>query len=273
MGRRAPVRGLGQWAATPLQVVMTRVNVATRERGDWLMISITDKKVLVVGGSSGIGLATARAAANAGARVTIAARSKARLAAAIAAIGPNVTRRQLDAGDDASVAAFFADAGEWDHVVATAGKGGRGRLPDIAMPDALDAMNAKFWSYYRIARAARIASGGSLTFVSGTIGSKPTPGAALVSAINAAIEGLARGLALDLSPVRVNTVSPGIIDTPLWDRLSEGERQALFDRAAANLPARRIGQPEDVAQAILFLMTNPFATGTVVHLEGGGLLL
>jgi NAD(P)-dependent dehydrogenase (short-subunit alcohol dehydrogenase family) len=238
-----------------------------------LMISIADKKVLVVGGSSGIGLAIARAAATAGATVTIAARSETRLAAALATLGHGVIGRRLDAGDDASVDAFFAESGDWDHVVATAGKGGRGRLPEIAMPDALTAMNDKFWPYYRVARAARIAPAGSLTFVSGTIGSKPAPGAALVSAINAAIEGLARGLALDLSPVRVNTVSPGIIDTPLWDRLSESERKALFDRAAASLPARRIGQPEDVAQAVLFLMTNPFATGSVVHLEGGGLLL
>jgi NAD(P)-dependent dehydrogenase (short-subunit alcohol dehydrogenase family) len=237
------------------------------------MISLEDKRVLVVGGSSGIGLATARAAANAGAAVTIAARSETRLAAAVAAIGHRATGRRLDAGDDASVDAFFADGDEWDHVVATAGKGGRGRLAEVAMPDALAAMNGKFWAYYRIARAARIAPSGSLTFISGTLGHKPAPGAALVSAINAAIEGLTRGLAIDLSPVRVNAISPGVIDTPLWDRLSETERKALFDRAAATLPARRIGQPEDVAQAILFLMTNPFATGTVLHLEGGALLL
>jgi NAD(P)-dependent dehydrogenase (short-subunit alcohol dehydrogenase family) len=237
------------------------------------MISIAHKQVLVVGGSSGIGLATARAAAEAGAAVTIAARSEARLAVAVAAIGHGATGRQLDAGDDASVDAFFADGHEWDHVVATAGKGGRGRLDAVDMPDAVAAMNGKFWAYYRIARAARIAPAGSLTFISGTLGHKPAPGAALVSAINAAIEGLSRGLAVDLAPVRVNTISPGVIDTPLWDRLSQDERKALFDRAAATLPARRIGQPEDVAQAILFLMTNPFATGTVLHLEGGALLL
>jgi NAD(P)-dependent dehydrogenase (short-subunit alcohol dehydrogenase family) len=237
------------------------------------MISVEHKKVLVVGGSSGIGLATARAAAHARAAVTIAARTETRLATAVEAIGHGATGRQLDAGDDAAVDAFFADRREWDHVVVTAGKGGRGRLDEIAMPDAFAAMNGKFWSYYRIARAARIAPSGSLTFVSGMHGHKPAPGAPLISAINAAIEGLARGLAVDLSPIRVNTISPGVIDTPLWDRLSEAERKVMFDRAAATLPVRRIGQPEDVAQAVLFLMTNPFATGTVLHLEGGALLL
>jgi NAD(P)-dependent dehydrogenase (short-subunit alcohol dehydrogenase family) len=237
------------------------------------MISLEGRKVLVVGGSSGIGLATARAAAEAGAAVTIAARSAPRLIAAVETIGHRATARQLDAGNDASVDAFFADGAEWDHVVATAGKGGRGRLAEVAMPDAMAAMNGKFWSYYRIARVARIAPAGSLTFISGTIGHKPAPGAPLVAAINAAIEGLTRGLAIDFAPVRVNTISPGVIDTPLWDRLSEAERKSLFDRSAATLPARRIGQPEDVAQAALFLMTNPFATGTVLHLEGGALLL
>jgi NAD(P)-dependent dehydrogenase (short-subunit alcohol dehydrogenase family) len=237
------------------------------------MISLKDKRVLVVGGSSGIGLAAARAAAKAGAAVTIAARSETRFATVVETVGHGATARRLDAGDDASVDAFFADGQEWDHIVLTAGKGGRGRLAEVAMPDALEAMNGKFWSYYRVARVARIAPSGSLTFVSGTLGHKPAPGAALVSAINAAIEGLTRGLAIDYSPVRVNTISPGVIDTPLWDRLSEAERKALFDHATATLPARRIGQPEDVAQAVLFLMTNPFATGTVLHLEGGALLL
>jgi NAD(P)-dependent dehydrogenase (short-subunit alcohol dehydrogenase family) len=262
-----------QWADAPLQVAVSQVNVIRGKSGEQFMASIRGKRVLVVGGSSGIGLATACAAATAGAAVTIAARSEARLASAVATIGHGTVARRLDAGDDASVDAFFAAGEEWDHVVATAGKGGRGRLADVAMPDALQAMNAKFWPYYRIARAARIAPSGSLTFVSGTLGHKPSPGAALVSAINAAIEGLTRGLAIDFSPVRVNTISPGVIDTPLWDRLSETERSALFHRAASTLPARRIGQPEDVAQAALFLMTSPFSTGTVLHLEGGALLL
>src|SRR5262249_51855374 len=151
--------------------------------------------------------------------------------------------------------------------------GGRGPVASIAMADAMAAMNGKFWTYFRIARAAKIATGGSLTLVSGGLGSKPAPGPALVSAINAAIEGLTRGLALDFAPTRVNTVSPGIIDTPLWDRMSAADRQAMYAKATATLPARRVGKPEDVGQAILFLMTNPFATGSVLHLDGGSMLL
>jgi len=237
------------------------------------MISLHGQQVLVVGGSSGIGFATAKAAVGAGAHVTIASRSEARLELAVQALGHGVVGRPLDAADDESVANFFADQKTWDHVIATTGAGGRGQIANIAMADALAAMNAKFWTYFRIARAVKIASGGSLTLVSGGLGSKPAPGAALVSAINAAIEGLTRGLALDFAPTRVNTVSPGLIDTPLWDRMSTADRQAMYAKAAATLPARRIGHPEDVGQAIVFLMTNPFATGSVLHLDGGSLLL
>ncbi len=173
------------------------------------MISLHGQQVLVVGGSSGIGLATAKAAVAAGAHVTIAGRSEAKLELAVQALGHGVVGRPLDAGDDKSVADFFADGKTWDHVVATTGAGGRGQIANIAMADALAAMNGKFWTYFRVARAAKIATGGSLTLVSGGLGSKPAPGAALVSAINAAIEGLTRGLALDFAPTRVNTVSPG----------------------------------------------------------------
>lgn len=237
------------------------------------MTSLEGKSVLVVGGSSGMGLATARAAAEAGAGVTIASRSEDKLARAAEAVGHGVAARRLDATDDVSVEAFFNDAGVWDHVVLSAGAGGRGRLPDIAMEDAHAAMEAKFWAYFRVARAARIAPAGSLTFVSGGLGRKPAPGAALVSAVNAAIEGLTIGLAIDLAPTRVNTVSPGIVDTPLWDRMTSAEREAMYARAAATLPARRIGRPEDVAQAIVHMMTNPFLTGAVLTLDGGGRLL
>jgi NAD(P)-dependent dehydrogenase (short-subunit alcohol dehydrogenase family) len=237
------------------------------------MTSLHGQHVLVVGGSSGIGLATAKAAVEAGAHVTIAGRSEAKLELAVQALGHGAVGKPVDAMDDASVEHFFADGKIWNHVVATTGAGGRGEISRIAMADALTAMNAKFWTYFRVARAAKIASGGSLTLVSGSLGSKPTSGAALVSAINAAIEGLTRGLALDFAPTRVNTVSPGIIDTPLWDRMRVADKNAMYAMAAATLPVRRIGQPQDVGQAILFLMTNPFATGSVLHLDGGAMLL
>ena len=237
------------------------------------MISLHGQQVLIVGGSSGIGLATAKLAVAGGAHVTIAGRSEAKLELAVQQLGHGVVGRPVDASNDKSITDFFADSKSWDHVVATIGAGGRGRITDLSMADAFAAMNGKFWTYVRVARAAKIVSGGTLTLVSGLYGSKPAPGTALVGAINGAIDGLTRGLAVDFAPTRVNTVSPGIIDTPLWDRMPPADRHALFKMTAEALPARRIGHAEDVGQAIIFLMTNPFATGSVLHLEGGARLV
>jgi NAD(P)-dependent dehydrogenase (short-subunit alcohol dehydrogenase family) len=131
-------------------------------------------------------------------------------------------------------------------------------------------MESKFWGAYRIARAARFRSGGSITFLSGLFAERPMATSVLQGAINAALEALARGLALERAPVRVNTVSPGLIDTPLHDRMDPTARKKLYDSMRQKLPVRRMGSPEDVAQAILLVATNPFMTGATVNVDGGG---
>lgn len=237
------------------------------------MDSLENKRVLVVGGSSGIGLAIAKAAAEAGARVCVAARDAEKLRSAAKAIGHGAEARPLDTSEDAAVAAFFAAGETWDHVVASTGAGGRGLVADIDMKTAYAAMDGKFWSYYRVARAARMAPNGSITFITGGIGWRPWDQTALISAVNAAIEGLMRGLAHDLGPVRVNSVCPGPIDTPMWDRMSTEARAAMYAHNAATLPARRMGEPGDVAQVVLMAMTNPFVTGATLVVDGGGLVM
>jgi NAD(P)-dependent dehydrogenase (short-subunit alcohol dehydrogenase family) len=236
------------------------------------MSRLDGASVLVVGGSSGIGLGAAKAAAAAGAKVTIASRSQARLDQAAAEAG-GCAVAALDAGNEGALRAFFAGRPAFDHVVVSVGSGGRGLVTEQAAEDAAAAFDAKFWAFYRVARTAKIAPDGSLTAVSGEIGHRPARGAALISAINAALEGLTRGLALDFAPVRVNTVCPGMIETPMWNRMPKADREAMYAAAAARLPVRRIGQPEDVAEAILFLMTNRFATGTTLMVDGGALLV
>jgi NAD(P)-dependent dehydrogenase (short-subunit alcohol dehydrogenase family) len=133
-------------------------------------------------------------------------------------------------------------------------------------------MESKFWGAYRIARVARFKNNGSLTVISGFLSDRPSASSVLQGAINAALEALARGLALELAPVRVNAVSPGLIQTPLWDVLPEDERKAMFKRAVASLPARRVGQPADIANAVLFLLMTPFATGSTVRVDGGAVV-
>jgi len=234
------------------------------------MTSLENTRFLVVGGSSGIGLATARAAAAAGAAVTVAARDQARLAAARDRIGASAQAAVLDTADNDAVEAFFGRQAAWDHIVVSAARTPTGPIRTLSLEDARTAVESKFWGAYRIARAARLAEGGSLTIVTGFLGTRPSASSVLQGAINAGLEGLVRGLALELAPVRVNAVSPGLIDTPLWDGLAADRRQAMFEGAAQRLPVRRIGQPEDVANAILYLATTPFATGTTVRVDGGG---
>ena len=227
-------------------------------------------RVLVVGGSSGIGLAAAAAAAEAGAAITIASRSPTKLESAINALGKTARAVALDTGDVAAVERFFADEAPWDHVIVTAAQTPTGPVRTLGLADAKAAMESKFWGAYRVARAAKIREGGSLTFVSGFLSVRPSANSVLQGAINAALEALARGLALELAPVRVNAVSPGLIATPLWSGMPNDKREAMFASAAQHLPARRVGQPEDIANAVMFLVTTPFATGSTVRVDGGG---
>lgn len=176
----------------------------------------------------------------------------------------------LDTTDAPAVDAFFAEAGPFDHVVMSAAHTPGGPVRKLPLADAQAAMDSKFWGAYRVARAARIAPGGSLTFVSGFLSVRPSASAVLQGAINAALEALARGLALELAPVRVNTVSPGLVATPLWSKLGDAAREAMYASAAARLPARRVGQPEDVANAIVYLAATRYATGSTVLVDGGG---
>ncbi|WP_333991757.1 SDR family oxidoreductase [Burkholderia cepacia] len=233
-------------------------------------MKLNDQRVLVVGGSSGIGEATARAFAEAGATVTIASRDAARLAASKDRIGYGVSTGVMDITDDASVRAFLDSAGEFDHVVVSAAQTATGPVRGLELDDAYAAMDSKFWGAYRIARAVRIRQGGSLTFVSGFLSVRPSKNSVLQGAINAALESLARGLALELAPVRVNTVSPGLIATPLWSKIGAEARDRMYEGAAARLPAGRVGQPEDVANAVLYLASTPYATGSTVLVDGGG---
>jgi NAD(P)-dependent dehydrogenase (short-subunit alcohol dehydrogenase family) len=237
------------------------------------MSELQGKRVLVVGGSSGLGLAAAQAAARLGAAVVVASRSQDKLQAAVAAIGAGSEGRVLDTTSDDSVEAFFRDDAAYDHVVVSAAQTKVAAVRDLPLADAFASMNSKFWGAYRVARAARIQDGGSLTFVTGVLAIRPRKGAAIQGAINAGLEALAQGLALELAPVRVNAVSPGLVETPLYAGLTEEARQAMYERAATTLPVGRVGQPEHIATQILALITNPYATGSVVYIHGGSALV
>ena len=175
-------------------------------------MSLQGTKVVVVGGSSGIGLATAGLARQEGADVVIASRSADKVKVAAAKVG--ATGLVADVTKDDSVAALFAQTGPVDHVVVSAAQLRTGPFKTVAMEDVRSTMESKFWGAWRVARAAELKPGGTLTLVSGFLSVRPRPAAAITAAANGALESLTRALALELAPVRVNCVSPGIIDAP-----------------------------------------------------------
>lgn len=233
-------------------------------------MSLKDKSVLVVGGSSGIGFGVAEALLAEDAAVTIASRSAEKVQAACKRLGTRAEGVTLDTGDAAGLEAFFADRPAFDHVFCSAAQTKVTYVRELALEDAYASFQSKFWGAYRLARAARIADGGSLTLTSGFLAVRPKAGAALQGAINAALEGLTRGLALEFAPVRVNCVSPGLIMTEMYDGLEGDGRKAMFDNAAAKLPVGHVGKPEHVATQALAFMNNPYMTGATVVVDGGG---
>jgi NAD(P)-dependent dehydrogenase (short-subunit alcohol dehydrogenase family) len=232
---------------------------------------LAGKKVVVVGGSSGIGLSTAEMARREGADVIIASRNVERLDKAADKL--NAIAIPADVTSDDSIAKLFRSCGPVDHVVVTAAQLRTGPFKSVSMEDVRGTMEGKFWGAWRVAKHAEIRAGGSLTLVSGFLSVRPRPNSAIVSAANGALESLSRALALELAPVRVNCVSPGIIDTPIRAAMPEEARRDMLAKTASSLPVGRVGEGEDIARQILSFMANGFATGAIVYIDGGALVI
>jgi len=240
-------------------------------------MGLEGKRVLVVGGGSGIGYAVAEAAIRDGAAVTVASSSAERAPAAAGRLGAGAQGVALDVTDEAAVAAFFGGGPAFDHIVTTAGDWGgprRGPLAELDLTAAQGVFKVRFWGALALAKhgAPALSPGGSITFTDGMIAHRPTKGSAVSTAMAGAIEHLTRGLAVELAPIRVNCVCPGLIRTGVWDRIPEDRREAEFERMTARQLVPRIGEPDEVAQAYLFLMRSGYTTGQVLQVEGGSAL-
>jgi NAD(P)-dependent dehydrogenase (short-subunit alcohol dehydrogenase family) len=239
--------------------------------------------LVVVGGSSGIGLETARLALAAGASVTIAGRSDDRLRRAAESLGnspasgptaPRVRAVVADVTSESSVRALFAAEPRVDHLFLSAGelRPGGGDVLGSDLDGLRSILESRLLGAAHVVRQARPKMvGGSITLMSGLYATRPARGGAFAAAAVAAVEGMTRALALDLAPIRVNAIAPGLIDTPLWEAF-DSQREAILARGAT-LPVGRIGRPEEVAEAVLFLMSNGFVTGAVLAIDGGGSLV
>ncbi|WP_427918657.1 SDR family oxidoreductase [Streptomyces sp. cg40] len=239
-------------------------------------MGLRGQRIVVIGGTAGIGLAVAEAAGREGARVVVASRRQESVDAALKRLPEDAEGRVLDASDENAVRDFFAELGDYDHLVYTAGEALL--MESVAESDlgrSRAFLDTRLWGAYTAVKygAGSIREGGSVVLTTGTAGRRPLPGTSVGAALCGAMESLTRALALELAPLRVNVVAPGVVRTGLWRELGEEDRDGLFESVAGSLPVGRIGEPADVAEAYLYLMRGGYSTGSTVVVDGGTVLV
>ncbi len=235
-------------------------------------MELTQQRIVLLGGTSGVGLATAERCLAAGAEVIIASRSREKVNQALAVLEQRATGEVVNATSREELESFFDHLGAFDHLVLTVSGGeGSGPFRTLDLAALQRGFTAKFWAQVQAAQVSlkTLQRTGSMTFVTAISARAGLTDTAGLAAINGALEAMIKPLASELRPIRVNAVSPGVIATPWWNSLSEEHRERFFSQSASHTPVGRVGRAEDVAHAILFLLTNSFMTGSVIECDGG----
>jgi NAD(P)-dependent dehydrogenase (short-subunit alcohol dehydrogenase family) len=237
---------------------------------------LSEKRIVVLGGSSGIGLSVAQQAVAQGATAVIASSNAFRVKQAVATLDGKAEGHTLDLSKERDVQNFFQKIGEFDHLVFTAGDTLQlNMLEATDLTKAQHAFELRYWAALAAVKYAvpHIRKDGSIVLTTGIASQRPQKGWAIAASVCGTIEALTRALAVELAPIRVNAVAPGVVRTNLWQSMSADEREHLFESVGNALPVGRVGEPYDIAQAYLFLMQERFSTGQTVVVDGGTVLV
>jgi NAD(P)-dependent dehydrogenase (short-subunit alcohol dehydrogenase family) len=238
-------------------------------------MSLKDKHIVLIGASSGMGLATAKAAADAGAKVTLVSRKPEALERAVAAVGAGAQGIVADIGDERAIESLFAQIETVDHLVTAAANLTFSPIQQLDSAAAEQIIASKILGPFYVVKhgASCLSKNGSIVFISGFSAWKPVPGTALIAAVDGALAAFCRSLAVELAPIRVNVMAPGVVETLMWQGVPEQQRQEFFATVREQLPIKRMGSLTDMADAVLYLMQSGFITGTVLHVDGGHQLI
>lgn len=238
--------------------------------------ALANKRVVLLGASSGLGLATAKAAAAEGAKVVIVSSNQQRIDLALKELPEGSEGYAVDLSQEVNIKNFFSSIGKFDHLVYTAAENlSLKNIEDIEIEEARNFFNLRFFGAFTAVKYAfpHINAGGSISLSSGIASTRPGKGWSLATTICAAMEGFVRAMAVELAPIRVNAVVPGVIKTNLWSNMTEEDRENLYQTVGASLPVKRVGEAEDVAQTFLYLIKQGFGTGQNIVVDGGTVLV
>lgn len=238
--------------------------------------SLTGKRVIILGGSSGLGLATAIAAANEGANVVIVSSNQQRIDNALKGLPSGTEGYAVDLGSEQNIKAFFDKTGNFDHLVYSAGENlNLNTIDQTDIEQARSFFNLRYWGAFAAVKygAPHINKGGSISLTSGTASARPGKGWSVASSICGAMEGFVRAMAVELAPIRVNSVVPGVIDTNLWDSMPTADRENLYQTMADVQLIKRVGAADDIALAFIYLMKQQYGTGQNITVDGGAVLV